>query len=167
MTHGIQFARPATATMNYYEGFASTRDYFGEVTSEDKSHLAYLINSLANKSYLSLLIIRHSIQSAGDKTAHIHPLRFLLTIFSDEELKVGMRNMKGIPWDEFSKGIKDSLEEEKGKNNILPEHIDHFASSLNLNKQEISGLINRRDWDRLFTILKDIPRQGNYKRYDM
>lgn len=163
----ISMNRIGAVEANYYEGFDGLRDYYSPLGPHDHKNIHFIVTTLADKSYLSLLIQKHAIEVAGDKIEHVHPLRLLLHIFQNEELKVSMRNIKGIPWDEFSKGLKDSLQEEHNKNNIQPDFIEHFCKELELEQSRMESVINSCRWDELLDILKDIPRKGDYRRYDM
>jgi len=70
-------------------GTTPTRDYYHHVTPAEFADIKYVITSVANKNVAALLWNRKALEAAGDRTEHIHPLKFFLTIFLDEELKVG------------------------------------------------------------------------------
>jgi len=63
---------------------------------------------------ISIAIAKGDLVAAGDRIDHVHPLRFLEAVFTDEELKVGIRNIrgKGWVWNHFVGGLKDSLSTE-------------------------------------------------------
>src|SRR5262245_8490538 len=76
----------ATHNQGGYLGYP--RNYNAEITREEKSDIRFIITSLANKSLISIGIAKPDLEAAGDRIEHIHPLRFLMAVFTDEELKV-------------------------------------------------------------------------------
>lgn len=145
------------------------RDFDKPLTTDDVKDIKYIITTLANKPTAKLLFYKSSLDSAGDRVNHVHPLRFLATIFVDEEMKVGIFNMtkKSWVWKEFMKGLSDTLTEENNRANVLPEHVDAFAAIVNIDVSLIADLVERAKWeDFVQALIKHIPRKkGN--NYDM
>ena len=147
------------------------RDYYHVMNNYEKGELRYILNTLASASWTKLLSANSSLKKAGDNIDHIHPLRFWLTIFSDEELKGyihAVRDRKQV-WKEFSSGCMDSFIQEAGCNNLKKEYIDHLASSLKLkNSKAIDDALRGKNWSEFFNILiTNLPRSGDPGRYDM
>lgn len=145
------------------------RSYHNELTHTEKKDLHYLITSLANDSLISIAIHRSNLEHAGDRIEHLHPLRFLLTVFADEELKVGLRNIRsrGWIWGDFLGGLKQSLITEASIGNIQKEHIQDFAAKLELDPQYLLPAIDRHQWDEFIEILiTKVQRKGDSGRYD-
>jgi hypothetical protein len=148
---------------------ATTRNYNSNVTASEKENIRFIIRSLAKYNWAQLAKEESSLKRAGDKINHVHPLRFLQTVFTDEELKVGIyviRN-KSLVWGEYYDGLKKSLNEESDSNNFL-QFLPDFASKVGVNLQAILPFAQTRQWNALIEVLiQSIPRQGNPDRYDM
>lgn len=147
----------------------ATRNYAAPVTSTEKENIRLIIRSLAKHNWAQLAKEESSLKRAGDKINHVHPLRFLQTVFTDEELKVGLyviRN-KSIVWGEYYDGLKKSLNEESDLNNIV-QFTPDFANNVGINLNSILPYVQTRQWNAVIDILiNSIPRQGNPDRYDM
>lgn len=146
------------------------RNYYAPITQQEKDDLAYIINTLAKSSLLSIASSKSSLKKAGDRIDHLHPLKFLMGIFTDEELKANISAIKnrGWVWDKFYDGIEGSLFEESKKNNIKAEFVMDFSRTIGINAQLILPSIKQKKWKEFVNILIDtIPRKGNPERYDM
>lgn len=145
------------------------RVYDLEVNPQEKADIRFIITTLANKSLLSIALIKGELESAGERISHVHPLRFLMTIFQDEELKVGIRNIrsKGWAWNHFVGGLKHSLAAEMHRNNMKDEYLLSFAQMLKIEMNLILPAIVEQRWDEFIDLLiTHIPRQGDHNRYD-
>ena len=113
---------------------SSDRDYYREVLPEEHKDIQYLILSMANKAWPQLWMQKKSLDQAGYRITHIHPLRFLHHIFTNEPLKVGIRNIRknGKVWSRFSEDLLKNLKEEYELNNLTLEQLRHFANETNL-----------------------------------
>ncbi len=146
-----------------------SRDYFAQLHPSEHNDIRFIITFLANKSLISIAGHRGALEEAGDRIDHIHPLRFLLTVFSDEELKVGIRNIrgKGWVWGDFVSGIKESLSTEMYNQNMTDAHVLDFASRLGIKAHLITPAVKAGQWDDFIDILiTEIPRKGDFRRYD-
>ena len=144
------------------------RNYSAPVTESELKDLRYIILSLANKSYVELLLYSGSLNSAGDRIEHIHPLKFLMTIFSDEEMKIAIRNVKKKKkcWKRWMSETAAHLEEEL-KNNNLNMFVNDFAAKVQVNSNIISPSINKRKWEQFVNLLiTHVPREGDNGRFD-
>ena len=148
----------------------SRRDYLEVVTGDERSDIRYIVTNLATNSWTKLLRNKSSLERAGDRIEHIHPLRFLGCIFSDEELKAGLcsiRERKQV-WKEFSSSLFATLDEESRYKNLKIEYIQDFAQALHVDIDAILPSIENRQWSSLITtLLRLLPRQDNPNRYDM
>jgi len=145
------------------------RDYHFPVTEQNAKDIRYIVTTLANKPPVKLLFYKSSLDRAGDRIDHVHPFRFLQVIFTDEELKVGIRNIrrKGWVWKEFIGGLKDSLNDEYVRDNLYG-FIDDFSINLGIDPELIRPSIYYRHWDELVKVLiENVPREGNADRYDI
>lgn len=146
------------------------RDYFRPVSSAEMKDINYIVKTLASSSWTKLWSSKSSLKEAGDRIENIHPLRFLLCIFMDEELKGGIhaiRDRKKI-WKEFFSGLSDSLEKESNIGNLQSYYIQDFANTVKIDAAQIRSPIQQHKWtDLLDLLIALIPRQGNPGRYDM
>jgi len=146
------------------------RDYYRENAKEDTEHLSFIICTMGFKSIFKIFKERKALKSAGDKIDHLHPLRFVMGIFTDEEMKAAMHNIKGrtMVWDEFKKGLYTSLTDETKNNNMHVEFIEHFAKRVHVDSNLIIRPLQQQKWDEFINVLlKHVPRKGDPKRYDM
>jgi hypothetical protein len=145
------------------------RDYMQPVSPQEKADIRYIVISLASNSWLQLLDARASLKKAGDRVDHVHPFRFLMCIFKDEELKAGVhsiRDRKKI-WKEFLGGLSTSLEEEANFNNLKAEFIQDFANHVGVNSSVINASIKGRRWEEFVDLLlTHLPRAGDPNRYN-
>lgn len=146
------------------------RDYLLEVTAEEKAQIAFIVNTMGMGSLAKIAKQKSSLKKAGAKVDHVHPLRFLQTIFLDGKMKASMQALYGRSWvwSEFLSGLEESLQEERNKNNMLPEYVQDFASSLNISFDTLYPMVEQSKWDNLIKfLLKSIPRNEDADRYNM
>lgn len=147
------------------------RNYLIPVTQSEKDDLVFITTTLARSSLPSLAVQKPALKRAGDRIDHLHPLRFLMTVFTDEELKAnisGIRGRGGWVWDKFYDGLEGSLKEEARKNNMRDEFVVDFANTIGINASIIQPSIQGKRWKELVnTLIDSVPRSGNTARYDM
>lgn len=149
---------------------AQPRSYPAGLSPQEQSDIEYILTTLAKNSTLKILKYKSSLEKAGERLDRVHPLRFLQCILVSEELKTALRviRQKSLIWKDFFKGIKTSLSEEAGLNNLLKEYIDDFAASLHLNPNLLYSSLAEHQWaDFVDLLIKLVPRSGNTERYDM
>jgi hypothetical protein len=146
------------------------RDYKVPVEKEEKKDIAYIVTTLANDSLISIGTSRSSLKKAGDRINHLHPYRFLESIFGSEKLKSGIhaiRQRGGWIWSEFLDGIIGSLSEEATRKNLVQFTTD-FAKKVKIELQLILPSLEKEKWGDFVNILIDkIPRENDPNRYDM
>lgn len=146
------------------------RDYYLDPTEEDKGNIGYVVKTLANKSEVSLLLYSTAVQTAGDNVKHVHPLRFLGVIFEDEELKVGIRNVrkKSMVWKRFRAGIAESLSDEHAVDNMKDAYLVDFCNKVGVDIKLVLSHYQKANWREFIeTLVTHVPRKGDYRRYDM
>jgi hypothetical protein len=161
------FCMPVARNEGAYLGYP--RNYNQEVSHEEKADIRFIVVSLADKSLISIGFAKNALEAAGNRILHIHPLRFLMAVFTDEELKVGIRNIRGRGWiwHQFVGGIKESLMTEASIGNMKEAFIDHFAQSIQVNLGLILPVLSNHKWDDFIDILiTHIPRRGDHDRFD-
>ena len=147
---------------------SSKRNYLQKVSPKEKEDIRYILKTLATNSWLQLLNAQSSLKKAGDRIDHIHPLRFLMCIFTDEELKASVHSIRDRNkiWHEFFDGLANSLEEESKRNNLRNEHIRDFASIINIDHSLIAPSIQEQQWQKTIDqLLLYLPRTGSPGRY--
>lgn len=146
------------------------RDYDAPVTKKEKEKISYIIRTLANDSLISIGSSQSSLKKAGNNIDHLHPFRFLITVFTDEELKAGVhaiRDRGGWIWSGFIEGITGSLDDEGKNNNLIPFTSD-FAKEVKINSDLILPSLKQGKWENFINILIDkIPREIDPNRYNM
>lgn len=147
------------------------RDYSTPPTAQDKQDIRYITKTLATTSMPRLMGQKGALKKAGDRIDHVHPLRFLEVLFSTEEMKAYAQAVRGrtfFIWGEFFGGLKNSLQEESLRGNITDAQIAAFSKNVGVKPSSIEGLIKNRQWQQLYdTLLKQIPRKGNTKKFNM
>lgn len=149
-----------------------TRDYNKPLSQSERADISYIITMLGNGSFFTIAKNQAAIKAAGDRVDHVHPLRFLEAIFSDEAVKVAAFKIPGkTSWvsDPFFKGIYTTLAEESSKGNIKDEFVYDFAVQVGISDPSIIlPSIHAQKWTEFYSLLvKHLPRQGNPNRYDM
>jgi hypothetical protein len=151
------------------------RNYNKPITKEDTENLRYIIKISAWGSDWEVARHGFDMNDAGKKLEHLHPLRFLMIIFTDEEMKAGIHKLRaaeriggGYIWDRFLGGIKRGLTEETAKDNVKIEHIKDFAKKVGIDSALIIPSLQQHKWEKCVDILIDnIPRKNNPGRYNM
>lgn len=149
---------------------STPRNYAEPASAADKADIRFIVTSLATKSWAQLLGQRSSLNKAGDRVDHVHPLRFVQVIFTDDEMNGCLHSIRdrSLVWKKFFSGLAGSLDEESARNNMRPEFIQDFAASLKIDPSLFMGLLQQKRWsDFIDVLLKTIPRSGNPGRYEM
>lgn len=150
--------------------YAGYRNYDRKAAESEKKDLRFILKTLATKSIAGLLKYRSELEAAGDRIDKLHPLRFLETAFTDEELKAYMHNIRqrgGWIWGEFVKGIKGSLQDETDIGNLTDDMILDFSCQVEIDPSKVEGPIHREKWeDFIKALIIHIPRKGDSDRYD-
>ena len=144
------------------------RDYKGGVTECEAADVRFIVSTLANKSLITIAKEKSNLEAAGDRIDHVHPLNFLLVIFTDEELKVGIRNIrgKGWVWSSFVCGIKTTLATESAIRNVMP-YLSDFAKKLEVNQKLLLPAVRAGNWDQFVDLLiQNVPRKDDGRRFD-
>jgi len=146
------------------------RDYSHLPTLEDQQDIAFIVHSLGQKPLAKIYFSKQTITEAGARIDYLHPLRFLEAIFTNEELKVSMRMMRerGWIWPEFVGGLSTTFNQEKSQSNLKQEYVADFAQSVDLSFDRLYPFFQREAWVELMQYLvKEVPRKGDFNRYDM
>lgn len=165
----LDFSNSSTTIFARTVKKSSKRNYYASLTSEEKSDIYHIVKTLANESLIKIKKMESSLVKAGDRINHIHPLKFLGYIFSEEELIICMHNLQGRRWvwKRFLGDTIDVIEEEAGRENILS-FVVEFAEKINLDLNLILPSIKEERWAKFIDILIDkVPRKGQPDRYKL
>lgn len=126
------------------------------VTGEEKQKIGTILTTMAENSVFQLLFERKFLERLGQEVHHVHPIRFLGTIFSDPRLVHCMYviRMSGFKWGGFMDGISERLRGEIKAGNVNI-YIPGFAQQLNLRAEDIQAYINQRDIEGLVLFLME------------
>ncbi len=146
------------------------RDFHAAMTAREQEDITYIVTTLSDQSIAKLLLYKTSLDQAGDRILHVHPLNFLSFVFSHEELKVKVRNIKskGWVWKQFIGGLKNSLNDEYHKGNMLPEFYDVFIEKVGIDMVKIQHFTLSAKWDDfVHALIKHVASEGDNDRYKM
>lgn len=146
------------------------RNYDKPVTAAEKKDIHFILKTLAQKSLASLWSYKSQLEYAGDRIDHVHPLRFLECIFTDDELIVYLHNIKKRGkwiWGEYIKGLKESLQDEDSIGNLTDNQVVDFSGKVSIDPNAVFSHIHAGKWENFVKTLIDIvPRNGDSGRYD-
>jgi len=148
---------------------AEARSYEGGMTPPQAGDVAYIVKTLANSSLPKIKSAESSLKKAGDRIDVVHPLQFLLCIFTNEELKVCLRNLQGRAWvwKDFLGGLTETLAEENARGNIAP-YLGDFAQRVQVNVKDLAPLVQSGKWERFVNrLIELVPRASGSDRYNM
>lgn len=133
---------------------AATDPYSTPLRQQDEENIRYIINTLANSSYFGLLSKQGSLERAGKAVDHVHPMRFVAFIFSDPQLRNNVRRISGIPWGRFVNDMGNSLSKASQSGAIDENVIDNFASTVQVDKNWVDGMVRAQNWQGLMNGLR-------------
>lgn len=127
------------------------------VTETEEKLVWELIDKLGNKSLPGLLFVKSRMDKIKEKIQHIHPLRFLGTIFSDPYLKKCMAKAftKGAVKSRFLAELGDNFFKEFGTNNVYP-LVPGFCKKVGADADEVNNFIQAGQWEALVEYLMDL-----------
>lgn len=143
------------------------RDYSKPLTNSDRQDIRYILTNLSNSSLVTIMYNRVNIERAGDRIDPIHPLNFLLCVFTSYELTAYIHNIKerSLVWKDFYNGLVKSLQTESSEYN-LNEYVSNFALQLHLKPQPLIQASLEKNWDKFLNILlTQVPRNPDRDRY--
>lgn len=144
------------------------RDYHRPLSHGDRQDIHYIVTNLANNSMINIMFSKNALERAGDRIDPVHPLQFLLCVFTSEEMKAGIHNIRGrsLLWKDFYNGLTESLQNESVENN-LEQYIPDFAHKLKLSPALLQPSVTGRRWNEFLDVLfTHIPRNPERNRYD-
>jgi hypothetical protein len=123
--------------------------------TEGEAQLIYeIIDIMATHNLAKLLLKKSEMEKRGKKVHHVHPIRFLGTVFTNPYLKKCMAEIMDsfFKWDGFISGLSERLDEEYQKENILP-YVPGFCQAVKANPDQVRFYIQKRKWEDLVIYL--------------
>lgn len=152
---------------------SQSRSYENAPSSEEKDYITYIVKTLGFESILTINGQKSRLKQRGEKIKKVHPLRFLETIFLDEESKAGMiaiQDRTSFIKNNFCDGIIGSLKEENDRKNLLP-YLSDFRKNLGISAKDFIPLENslkENDYKGFVNgLIEILPRKNDPKRYNM
>lgn len=161
-----------TKTMTAAQATNVERSYERGYTQSEKQIVSWIVNTLADTSYITLINKEKKLKEEGQRITNLHPLRFCEIIFNDEKLKCGVHKIRAklvskIP-DKFFGGITKTLQQESMRHNLRHEYIQDFSKNVGIDYQLISPLLESSRWtDFVNCLIEHLPRKTNPNRYNM
>ncbi len=119
-------------------------------SEQDKAFIYELITVMAENGKVSLLFKQSHLKQLGAQINHVHPLKFLSTVFTNSHLTTSMTEIFDDYFKRtgFMEGLGTTLtrEAEKGK---LELYINDFAAEISVPLEVIQKHFHSRDWEGL------------------
>ncbi len=127
----------------------------------ERQIISFIITEMAEKNVFQLLLQKNEMESKGRKINHVHPLRFIGHVCSDQKLRRALKVVKKNPfkWSNFIEGLGRRLKEEAGKNNLtrfLPSFCRYLQSQLPVDEEQVVSYIRQVDGEGLMRYLISI-----------
>jgi hypothetical protein len=150
------FAEPAMASIIKKPPVKPTEVLYKDLPcdEQDRANIYEIISTMAEKGKLGLLFHQGHLREIGAKINHVHPLKFLASIFKDPYLKSCMYYIwdDRFKWNGFLDGLAPSLEREaeKGKLHV---YLNEFAADLGVESDSLKSYFDARDWGNMVLFL--------------
>lgn len=126
------------------------------ISYEEKRKIERILMTLSENSVFKLLFEKKHLERLGHEVNHVHPIRFLGTVFSDQRLVYCLYRIRSssFKWDGFVEGFSERFKEEIRANNVN-QYIPSFAAYLNVKPEVIQSYINANDLEGLIVFLME------------
>lgn len=157
----IQVRIPTASIIRLPPSDGKTEDpSYGDLlcTEKDRENISFLIRAMSENGKLGLLFRKGELNRIGAEINHVHPLKFLDTIFSSPELKQCMPNIENdyFKWNGLMDGLGPSLSS-KADQGKLDMYLDEFAKTIGVTREEIEPFVKPKDWQGLVRYLSSRP----------
>lgn len=124
------------------------------VSVDEKVKIGKLLMTLAENSVVKLLFERKRLESWGHDINHLHPIRFLGTIFTNPRLIHCMRRIKtsSFKWDAFIEGFAKRFNQELKINNVNA-YLPGFAESVGVELAPLQHYADKKDFEGMVLYL--------------
>lgn len=130
------------------EKMTGKKDYQREVIDSEKKIIASVIHTLATASEFKLLGLRSDLNRTGKKIDHIHPLRQLLCVFTDQSIRKDFHKMSNryLVWRNYAERLTEVLSLEADRGNLTSSQIENFAATLSIPSEPARSFLEKRKW---------------------
>jgi hypothetical protein len=124
------------------------------ISPSEKQLIAKLLTTMADNNVFQLLLEKGRLEKIGKNIHHIHPMRFLGTVFTDRHLSTCMREIRKshFKWDGFMDGFAERMKGEAARGNLIP-YVAGFASEVHRDADMILSYINSLNFEGLVKFL--------------
>lgn len=126
----------------------------------DKQRISAILTTMAENSVFKLLFQKKQLEKWGREINHVHPIRFLGSVFADPRLVHCMFEIRrsGFKWEGFIEGFSQRFLEELNAGNVQA-YIPGLAESLHLNSRDLMTYVQYKDFEGLVLHLMEKSRQ--------
>ncbi len=125
-------------------------------TDQDQAIIGEIITTMSENGKLSLLFMQSHLKQLGAEINHVHPLKFLSTIFANPRLKTCMNSVYDdyFKRNGFLEGLGPSLtnEADKGK---LDQYAEEFAQEVKVPVEGVRKFFQSRNWEEFVRYLME------------
>ncbi len=127
-------------------------------TEQDKANIYEIITTMAENGKISLLLKQGHLKALGAQINHVHPLKFLTSIFTNPRLKFCMFDL----FDDYFKrngfmdGLAPSLEKEAERGKLI-NYLNDFSIEMNIPADDVRPYFLSRDWENFVRFLMQSP----------
>jgi hypothetical protein len=119
-------------------------------TDKDKAIIYEILTTMDELGKFALLMKKNYMQTLGAQINHVHGLKFLSTIITNDRLRSCLKEVfqDYFKRNGFMDGIGPSLTQEAAKG-LLDQYIDDFAAEVAVSSEQIKPYFQARDWEGL------------------
>lgn len=106
---------------------------------------------MLGKDFGEIALKRSELEAAGKIINTLHPLRYMLLIFSNEQYKKNISKMSILAWPTFKTRLAASLATEAKISNMSEEFLDDMLKHTKLDLRALLPLYRAKKWDRFIS----------------
>jgi hypothetical protein len=151
----LRYAVPSASIIKFPPIAVQSEKFKDLVCSDqDRSNIFEIITTIAENNKLTLLLKQSYLKNLGAQINHVHPLKFLATIFTSGRLKGCLYEI----FDDYFKrggfmdGLGSHLSQEADRGKIEP-FLQDFAAEIKVPIEGMRPYFQKRDWEGLVRFL--------------
>ena len=123
-------------------------------TPADKADIVNLLETLSTYSTLGLLGERTRLNELGKRIEHVHPLKFLEIIFTDEHLTSCLREVESSFFKRisFMGGLEKSFKAKEKLGEVEP-YLQDFSKAIKVTTESLQPFFKDQNWRGLVSKL--------------
>lgn len=123
---------------------------------DEREKIAEILITLAENNVFQLLFQKKRLERLGHEIHHVHPMRFMGTVFSDPRLVYCMRCIRrsSFKWDGFLDGFVERIKDEAKAGN-LNDYVPGLAETLHLKQHDLQGFVDQKNFEGLIVYLTE------------